>query len=66
MTTVSSRQIVAMFEAKLRQFLAQDGSMAVSSGHVAWLMENCRGDYQHAALAIENVQNDPPVESPPE
>jgi len=53
-----------MWEAKLRQYMDSIGANDLTPDHVAWLMENCDGDYYHATLAAQIVLNDPPTEEP--
>lgn len=62
----SAQQIVAMWEAKLRQHMDEVGAVDLTPDHVAWLMEHCDGDYYHATLAAQIVLNDAPavVEEP--
>jgi len=60
MAEPSTKQIVAMWEGKLRQYMDEIGASDLTPDHVAWLMENCNGDYYHATLAAQVVLNDPP------
>jgi len=62
MPAPSTKQIVAMWEAKLRQRMGEDGATVPTAEHIAWLMDSCAGDYTHAAQAVQVVQSDPPVE----
>ena len=55
-----TKQIVAMWEGKLRQYMDEIGANDLTPDHGAWLMENCIGDYYHAKLAAQVVLNDPP------
>ena len=66
MAEPSTKQIVAMWEGKLRQYMDELGANDLTPAHVAWLMENCDGDYYHATLAAQIVLNDaPPVVEEP-
>ena len=56
----SAKQLVAMWEGVLRQYMDSVGANDLTPDHVAWLMENCGGDYYHATLAAQIVLNDPP------
>jgi hypothetical protein len=56
----SAKQTIAMWEAKLRQYMDSIGANDLTPDHVAWLMSNCDGDYYHATLAAQIVLNDPP------
>ena len=56
----SAKQTIAMWEGVLRQYIDSVGGGALTPDHVAWLMENCDGDYYHATLAAQVVPNDPP------
>lgn len=60
MSELSTKQKVAMWEATLRQYMDEIGANDLTPDHVAWLMENCNGDYYHATLAAQVVLNDPP------
>jgi len=60
----SAQQIVAKWEAKLREYMGEIGANDLTPDHVAWLMENCDGDYYHATLAAQIVLNDPPPTEP--
>jgi len=60
----SARQTIAMWEAKLRQYMDEVGATDLTPDHVAWLMEHCDGDYYHATLAAQVVLNDPPATEP--
>lgn len=63
----SAKQTISMWEGVLRQHIDATGGGALTPEHVAWLMENCDGDYYHATLAAQVVLNDPPpVEPEPE
>lgn len=53
-----------MWEGKLRQYMDEIGANDLTPDHVAWLMENCDGDYYHATLAAQVVLNDPPPQEP--
>lgn len=64
MVEPSAKQIVAMWEGKLRQYMDEIGANDLTPDHVAWLMERCNGDYYHATLAAQIVMNDPPPEEP--
>ena len=62
----TTKQIIAMWEAKLRQHMDEVGANDLTPDHVAWLMEHCDGDYYHATLAAQIVLNDaPPVVEEP-
>jgi hypothetical protein len=56
----SAKQLVGMWEGVLRQYMDSVGANDLTPDHVAWLMENCGGDYYHATLAAQIVLNDPP------
>ena len=66
MAEPSAKRTIAMWEAKLRQYMDEVGAVDLTPDHVAWLMENCDGDYYHATLAAQIVLNDAPavVEEP--
>ena len=63
MSELSTKQKVAMWEATLRQYMDEIGANDLTPDHVAWLMENCNGDYYHATLAAQVVLNDPPPDT---
>ena len=56
----TDRQLVAMSEAKLRQYMAANELTVPNADAVAWLMDNCQGDYYRASVAVQNVQADAP------
>ena len=63
MSEPSTKQKVAMWEATLRQYMDEIGANELTPDHVAWLMENCNGDYYHATLAAQVVLDDPPPDT---
>jgi len=42
--------------------MSLDGAAVPTAEHIAWLMDNCGGDFTHAAQAVLAVQSDPPIE----
>lgn len=60
MAEPSTKQKVAMWEGKLRQYMDEVGANDLTPEHVAWLMDHCDGDYYHATLAAQIILNDPP------
>lgn len=60
----TQKQIVAMMEARLRQHMSESDQATLTPEAVAWLMENCGGNFYEATLASQIVLNEPPPAAP--